>query len=125
MDCKIKKKRRFLDNNINTATASGTFVQKNNTLIINAEINGFNGMMIPFYIFCVLFYCIFFFIFFATNKIENNFSSLAFTFVIVHAAFMMGIPYFFMRRSTKKLKYELEREFFYLTKEKRSNCKDL
>ncbi|MFT4850597.1 MAG: hypothetical protein ACI83B_003156 [Sediminicola sp.] len=40
----------------------------------------------------------------------------ALPFIIIHAAFMYGAPYLMMRRSTKRMKHELERELFYLTK---------
>lgn len=29
---------------------------------------------------------------------------------------MLGIPYFVMRRSVSRMKHELEREFYYMTK---------
>lgn len=35
------------------------FRQESESLIIQAEINGFDGMMIPFYVFVVAFYMIF------------------------------------------------------------------
>ena len=54
------------------------------------------------------------FIFMADNsKIEIGF---VFPFLVVHAAFMFGVPYFMMRRSTNRMKYQLEREFYYMTK---------
>ena len=35
-------------------------------------------------------------------------------FLLLHAAFMFGIPYLVMRNSTKRMKYDLTREFHYL-----------
>ncbi|AUC15859.1 hypothetical protein BTO06_12165 [Tenacibaculum sp. SZ-18] len=113
---KIKRRRKFFDMNMNMAVAKGTYSQKDDKLIIDTEINGFHGMMIPFYIFCIIIYGVFIVGFLSADEIGGNAPGFAFPFIIIHAAFMMGIPYFIMKRSTKRLKHELEREFFYLTK---------
>ncbi len=116
---KIKRRRRFFDMNMNLAVAIGSFEQENDDLIIRTEINGFHGMMIPFYIFATIFYLIFIFAFsfFTFSGQANGELAFAIPFIFVHAAFMFGIPYFMMKRSTKRMKHELEREFFYMTKE--------
>ncbi len=113
---KIKRRRKIFDMNMNLAVASGTYRQNNEKLIIETEINGFNGMMIPFYVFAILFYSIFIGAFFMTDNFEGNGAGFALPFIFIHAAFMFGIPYFIMRRSTKRMKHELEREFYYMTK---------
>ncbi len=51
----IKRRRKFFDMHMNFAIAKGKYIQKVTTLIINTEINSFNGMMIPFYIFIIIF----------------------------------------------------------------------
>lgn len=38
------------------------------------------------------------------------------SFFVVHAAFLMGIPYLIMRRGVARMKYELERDFYYMTR---------
>jgi len=43
-------------------------------------------------------------------------AAIAVPFLFIHAAFMFGIPYFMMRRSVKRMKHDLEREFYYMTK---------
>lgn len=113
---KIKRRRKLFDMNMNVAVAKGTYSQKGDKLIIDTEINGFHGMMIPFYIFCIIIYGVFIVGFLSADEIGGDVPGFAVPFIFVHAAFMMGIPYFIMRRSTKRLKHELEREFFYLTK---------
>lgn len=50
------------------------------------------------------------------DNIEGGMEFFIFPFIIVHAIFMLGFPYLMMRRSVSKMKYELEREFFYMTK---------
>jgi hypothetical protein len=113
---KIKRKRKFFDTNMNLAIASGIYRQNNEKLIIETEINGFSGMMIPFYLFALVFYSIFIGSFFMADNIEGNGAGFALPFIFIHAAFMFGLPYFMMRRGTKRMKHELEREFFYMTK---------
>ena len=109
---KIKKRRRFFDNSFNMAIASGVFTENNGQLTIDTEINGFNNFMIFFYGILVVFYSIFIGVAYLDKK--TGFFVLAF--ILIHGALMFSIPYFMMRRSIKRLMYDLEREFFYLTK---------
>ena len=111
---KIKRRRKFFDTNINIAVATGSFSEENENLKIETEINGFNRFFIPFYIILIIFYSIFFL---GLSKSNTNSVFFVFPFLILHASIMFGIPYLMMRRSVKRLKYELEREFYYLTKE--------
>jgi hypothetical protein len=113
---KIKRRRRFFDMNMNMAVASGTFTQKDNRLIIHTEINSFKGAMIPFYLFLIFIYAFFIIGFIVADEVKGNAPFFVFPFILVHGLLMFSIPYFIMRRSTKRLKYELEREFYYLTK---------
>jgi len=113
---KIKRKRKLFDVGSSMAIAKGAYYQNGNKLIIKTEVKGFHGMMIPFYIFFSLFYIAFFISFFTLGETGGYGSGLMIIFLILHASFMMGLPYFIMRRSTNRLKHELEREFFYLTK---------
>lgn len=115
---KIKRRRRFFDMNMSLAVAKGRYSQKDNILIIDTEVNGFSGMMIPFYFFAIIFYTIFIAVFLFADNIEGNGAGFAFPFIVIHAALMFGIPYFMMRRSTSRMKYELEREFYYMAKTK-------
>lgn len=112
---KIKRRRRFFDMNINFALAEGTYQQNDRVLIIHTEIHGFSGIMIPFYIFIIIFYSIFIVSFALAENVDSEFSSIPF--ILFHGAFMMGIPYLIMRRSMKRMKHELEREFYYMTRQ--------
>lgn len=111
---KIKRRRRVFDSTLNVAVASGTINEHNGHLTIESEINGFNNFVIFFYVFIFVFYSIFIF---GTSS-NNNPGFFETQFILLHATLMISIPYFLMRRSVKRLKYELEREFFYLTKKK-------
>ena len=113
---KIKRRRWMFDFNNNLAVATGTYRQDGEKLIIETEINGFTGMMVPFCILLTVAYLVFFSVFLFTGVRYQEGIEFAFPFLFIHAAFMYGIPYFLMRRSTKRLKHELEREFYYMTK---------
>lgn len=112
---KIKRKRKFFDLNWNIAVASGRYRQENERLIIETEINGFNGVMIPFYLILLVFYTVFFITSLWSIQ-DGNGAGLFLPFILFHALFMFGIPFLIMRRSVSRMKHELEREFFYLTK---------
>ena len=113
---KIKRRRKFFDMYTNLAVAKGTYRQDREKLIIKAEINGFSGKMIPFYLFAIVFYSIFIGVFFMTDGLEGNASGFVLPFILIHAALMFGLPYIAMRKSTKRMMHELEREFYYMTK---------
>jgi hypothetical protein len=110
---KIRRKKKLFDMNVNMAIAQGTYRQKDNLLVIETEVNGFHPMLIAFYVIVFIFYLIFFAGFLFSNPPMPWFFV---PFIILHAAFMFGLPYLLIRRSIKRMKYELEREFFYMTK---------
>ena len=112
---KIKRRSKLFDPNVSLAIASGTYKQMDKHLVIEAEINGFTGMMIPFYGFLVVFYSMFL-VGFVIGDVGADAETFAVPFMFIHAMFMFGIPYVMMRRSVSRMKHDLEREFFYLTK---------
>ncbi|MBA4057686.1 MAG: hypothetical protein C0490_23430 [Marivirga sp.] len=115
---RIKRRRRLFEMNVSSAIAKGTISERENILFINTEINGVSSMMIPYFIIVVVFYLVFISVFLASDNIEGKMTLLVLPFIAVHACFMLGIPYFMMRKATKRMKYDLERELFYMTKNK-------
>lgn len=111
---KIKRKRRFFDTYMNMATASGSFTDRDNGLTVETEINGFSSIMIIFYVFALIIFPVFISGIFSSLNANTNFS---FPFILVQFVFLLLLPYFLMKRSVKRMKYELEREFYYLTKD--------
>lgn len=109
---KIRRKFKMFDNKNTAAIAEGIFKEKDDKLIIEATINGFNNFFYFFYGFLILFYTIFI-IGFTFGEGDQTFF---FPFILFHGLAMFFIPYFVIRRSVNRLKYELEREFFFLTK---------
>jgi hypothetical protein len=109
----LKRRRRIFDMNQNVAIAKGVLTELNGKLIIETEINGFKSFFIVFYIALLIFYSVFAITLINSDNSDTIFSIL---FLLIHGALMFSIPYFLMRRSVKKMKYELERELFFLTK---------
>ena len=112
---KIKRRKRFFDSSL-PLVAEGTYRQKDESLVIEAEINGFPKIMIFFCGLLILFYLIALASTIAASMEEWRMATIAVPFLFIHAAFMFGIPYFIMRRSVKRMKHDLEREFYYMTK---------
>ena len=110
---KIKRRRTFFDS-ISSAVASGSFQELDGSLKIETKINGFSNVFIPVYILILSFYIVMFFA--LTNSAGGDKSFVIFL-LIFQLILMLIIPFFMMRASVKRLKYELEREFFYLKKE--------
>lgn len=114
---KIRKRRKFFDMNPGLATAEGNFRQNGESLIIESKIKGFH----PFIAFFMSLALIAYFVVTASvisGDLNEGMGLAFFPFLLIHATFMFGIPYLMMRRSVSKLKYDLERDLFFLTKGK-------
>lgn len=112
---RIKRRRKFFDTNWNFSIATGSFRQHDDKLIIETEVNAFTGFVAVFYGLVLFIYLIFFIVFLASASSEGE-TFFFVPFLFVHAVFMLGIPYFIMRRSVKRMKYDLERELHYIAK---------
>ncbi len=110
---KIKRRRKFFDTNKNFAVATGTFKEDIGQLTVETTINGYNNFFIVFYVFLLIFYSVFIIGILFSDAKEVFF---VIPFLFLHGIIMFAIPYFIMRRSVKRMKYELEREFFFFTK---------
>lgn len=119
----IKRKKRFMDMNMNLSIARGKYIQKHGMLIIQTEINGVTNKMIGFYVVALAIYILLFpALIFSTNG--GQFPIFVYPFMIVHAAFMLGLPYIFMRKSAQKMAYDLDRDFYYITKNRTEDRRD-
>jgi hypothetical protein len=115
----IKRRAKFFDVTLNMAVAKGTYHQKDQFLIIDTEIVGFPPMMWLFLVVITIFYSIFFLTLIISHIQDNAPLLWSVLFLLFHASFMYGIPYSIMRMGTRRLKYDLEREFHFLAKNKR------
>ena len=114
---KLRKRRRIFDTNRNFALAEGTMHEKDGKLVLETEIKGFHSMMKFFYAFILGFYLIFILGFtFTSFFAKDSVPLFVLPFIFIHALLMLGIPYFVMRRSVTRMKYELERDFHFWTK---------
>lgn len=106
----IKRRIKLFETNQTNAIAKGNFKEINNRLHFAVEINGFKKSMFFFLALIFLFYGIFLsnFIF-----VKTEFPSIILPIMLAHALFMLGIPYFIMKKSVKKMQYDLKRDFHY------------
>ena len=112
---KIRRRRKFFDMNMSFAVAEGGLKQRENLLIIESTIKAFSGIFIPFIAFLLTIYIALTITFIFSDSLGNMGWFFA-PFIFIHASIMLGIPYFIMRRSVSRMKYELERDFYYLAK---------
>jgi hypothetical protein len=112
---RIRRRRRFFDMAISMAVAEGSFRQRENMLIIESTISAFRTVFMPF-IGLILVGYISLIVAFVSSDTPGESGWFFLPFILIHAAIMLGIPYFIMRRGVARMKYELEREFFYMTK---------
>lgn len=113
---KLKRRKRLFEMGLNFPNAKGKVDQKGDSLIIKTEINAFKGIMVFFILFILLFYTIAIISMLTIGSQENEEVFIAIPFILIHACFMLGIPYLVLRRSVKRFKYDFERELYYLTK---------
>ena len=114
---KIKRRKRMFDFNHGSVLAIGSIKQENDKIIINTEISGVGKGFIFFYILLIAFYLIFIGIaFFLPSEGSGGLPLFVIPFILLHAVFMLGIPFMIMKKSVARTKYDLEREFFYLTR---------
>jgi hypothetical protein len=113
----IRRRKKLFDTNMNLAVAKGKLRQRDNYLVIETEVNSFNNFFVFFFIITIVIYgfAIIAILFSENGDDGNNIgTAIGLPFLLLHAAFMFGIPYMMMRNSTKRMKYDLTREFHYL-----------
>jgi hypothetical protein len=113
----VTRRARFFETNLSIAKTNGSLTQAGDKLIIDLEVNAFSKIMIPFLIFFVIIYGIGFSSFFF-SEVPGKLAPIGLPFLAFHATFMLGIPYFMMRGSVKTAKYEIERDLFFMMRDK-------
>ncbi len=108
----LKSKATFFTSQMNFAKAKGIFSHENNHLVIDTEINGFSGKIKFLYSVLFIFYPIFIAGFFFADNNESKLFIIPF--LLIHATLMITIPYFTAKRSVSRLKYDLERDFYFM-----------
>ena len=122
-DFEIKKRLRFGDSKFSGAKITGTFQDFGDTLIIKAKVNAWNNFMFFFYGFVIIFYFVFGILMVPEiiNSGEDFFSVIIIPFLFIHAFFMLGMPYFFMRRSVLRTLREFEKEIHFIQSKEVNN----
>jgi hypothetical protein len=114
---RLRRRQKLFDTNKSfMSIAMGSLVEKENKLIIEAEIKGISKYFKFFFIAIIFFYSIFIISFTVIPRQDDFFPLAVLPFILMHALFMLGIPYFIMKRSVSRLKYDLERDFHFWTK---------
>lgn len=113
----IKRRRRFFDFNSIGARAKGTYGQSDKGLRVDVTVNGFESSFTIYYIAITIFYSLFLGTVVFAGMSGSGFPFFAVPFILLHATFMYGWPYFMMKRAVANTKRELEREFYFLTRE--------
>lgn len=118
----LKRNRKFSMKNYSTV-AKGEFTQRGGELVIDIEVNGFPKQMIAYYVILIFFYPFFVWGLFmsgVTNGMPTVLQVIMLSFVIVQGVLMCGMPIFMMRRGVRSVRYELERDLFYMIRNKRA-----
>ena len=113
----IKKRRRFFDFNSIGARAEGKYGHSDKGLRVDVTVHGFESSFTLYYIGITIFYTLFLGVGVFSVVSSSGFPFFVFPFILLHASFMYGLPYFMMKRAVANTKRELEREFYFLTRE--------
>lgn len=108
----LRKIRKLFDTNYSFAKVTGEFSEKDNLLNINAEINGFRTRLFFIFGIALMFYSIFIFVAIFLPG-DNAAPFFVLPFLLLHMSLMFGIPYLVIKRSVKRMIYDLERDFHY------------
>jgi hypothetical protein len=109
----IEKQRLAFRASYDFTIAKGVLTENNGRLTIETEVRGFNNYMLFYYILLIVVYSAF--IVFVIGS-GGKAPLFVVPFIALHGALMFAIPYFMMKRGVERMIYDLEREFFYLTK---------
>jgi hypothetical protein len=113
----MKKRRSFTTSNFSRGTATANFFQRNGKVVVEASITSVNSLYIRFFLF---FFGIVYGIALFTITVSglqdesSNMPLWTIPFILVHAAFMLGIPYLILKSTVRKMKYELERDLYFM-----------
>lgn len=114
---RLRRRRKLFDTNSNFAISEGKMIEKSDKLILETDIKGFHTFMKLFYFFLIGIYSLVIIgLLLSFYNGKNTIPLFILPFLGIHALFMLGIPYFIMRRSVSRMKYELERDFNFWMK---------
>jgi hypothetical protein len=113
----MEKRRSFTTSNFSRGTATANFFHQNDKLVVEASITSVRRLYVVFFLFFMT-------IIYATSLftvivsvVQDEPSSIKFwviPFILIHAAFIFGIPYLILKSTVRKMKYDLERDLYFM-----------
>lgn len=107
----MKLRRKMFSFNLGLSRVHGKYFEEGRELIVEGEINGASKWLIPIFAVAIGIYIMAIFFLMSSGESADN-SFWLFHLILLHAAFMMGIPYFLIRMEAGRIKRDLEGEFF-------------
>ena len=118
----LMRKRKFFESRVSFVKMKGTFRQKSEKLIVETELNAFHVMMLPLIAVILLVYGFTLIAVFTGAIPDSEQGSFVpiwmIPFILLHAALMFGVPYYMLRRGMRTVKYNFERDLFFMMRDK-------
>jgi len=115
----LRRKRTFFEQYASLAVANGKFSNKGSFLVIDISVNSWNGFIKFFLGFILFFYVAILIgvlsIITTQEEVSGTITWVPLFFIFFHAAFMLVVLNYILKRSVKRLKHFLERELHYWT----------
>jgi len=108
----IKRRKRLFDFNSMGARVNGTLSHNGDGVRVDMVINGFEKSYIFYFIMIAVFYLFFL----GMMLMVDSAPVFVIPFVLLHACFMFGLPYFLMKRAVSSTLHDLERELYFLVR---------
>ncbi|RZJ64375.1 MAG: hypothetical protein EOO50_15870 [Flavobacterium sp.] len=108
---RIRRRRRMFDTSLNLALAEGILKAHGDNTLIDVKVTGLNGFYKFFPILILGVEAIFLLTF-----LVSDMPTILIGFMLFQTTLFFSIFYFIMRRGTKAMRYELERDFYFLKK---------
>lgn len=112
----LKQNRKFFDAIINYAIAKGVVTSEEDKVVVKTEICSFHSFYFILAIFVSLFYPISLVFLLSEENLLGAERTFVVSFIVLHGIVMITIPYFMIKSAVKNMKYDLEREFYFLVK---------
>lgn len=107
----MKLRRKMFSFNLGLSRARGKYYEEGQELKVEGEINGASKWLIPIFAGAIGIYLIAILLILSSGESVND-AAWLFPLLLLHAAFMMGVPYFLIRMEVGRIKRDLEGEFF-------------
>lgn len=106
----MKLRRKMFSFTLGLSRARGKYYEEGRELSVQGEVNGFSNWLIPIFAGAIGIYIIATLLVLSSGESVND-AAWLFPLLLLHAAFMMGVPYFLIRREVGRIKRDLEGEF--------------